>query len=471
MNAICSRFSSGLLLALVAGVLPGDMAGGQAPAQEEVFKLREVSVFDLSERSFLRGQAGQCTDSPSEEVKHYPAFKSAKPIFGMVKFGQSSEPDTGTAYYFAADESQGTGKGYDRLYFDLNTDLDLRNDPVLKPQTRPPSGASLHDSNLKQQLIFDYLTIKFDHGAAGLRPIKLLPRLTVAVYTGMEGEYKMVTFVRTDVRKGEIRIGNERYDALLGNNYVILGRLDSPNSALQLTPKTGRQFGMQWWGGDRLMGMHKVGGRHYVLSASPTGDELRVRPYDGEYGTFKIGAGGRELSVGGAQGSLQARDRAVAVGQVDGNGFLSEARSCELPEGEYLPAYLSVHLGKFRIALSQNYHSDGKPRDRAGRPLVYGIALQKDRPFVLDFSGKPDVLFASPAKDQRVKLGGELEVKAVLIDPKLDIMIRGLDDTTRKQPRVEGMPAGYQRALSLDPTVIITRTNGEKVAEGVMPFG
>jgi hypothetical protein len=219
------------------------------------------------------------------------------------------------------------------------------------------------------------------------------------------------------------------------------------------------------------MAMHKAGGRYYTLSASPIGDELRVRPYDGEFGTFKIGAGGRELSIGGVQGSLQALDRAVAVGNSDANGFLSETSSCQLPVGEYLPAYLSVRLGKFRIAVSQNYHSDGKPRDRAGGPLVYGIALQKDRPFVLDFSGKPDVLFASPAKDQRVKLGGELQVKAVLVDPKLDIMIRRLDDTTRKQPRVEGMPAGYQRDMSLDPTVIVTRTNGEKVAEGVMPFG
>ena len=35
------------------------------------------------------------------------------------------------------DESQGTGKGYDRLYFDLNRDLDLRNDPVVMPQQHP----------------------------------------------------------------------------------------------------------------------------------------------------------------------------------------------------------------------------------------------------------------------------------------------------------------------------------------------
>ena len=91
---------------------------------------------------------------------------------------------------------------------------------------------------------------------------------------------------------------------------------------------------------------------------------------------------------------------------------------------------------------------------------------------MLDFSNKPDVMFASPAKDQQVKLGESLEVKAVLVDPKLDMMIRNLDDTTRKQTKgPDGQPLGYERQLSLDPQVTITRANGEKVAEGVMPFG
>ena len=63
-------------------------------------------------------------------------------------------------------------------------------------------------------------------------------------------------------------------------------------------------------------------------------------------------------------------------------------------------------------------------------------------------------------------------VMAVLVDPKLDIMIRGLDDTSRKQTKdADGKPLGYTRNLPLDPTVIITRAGGEKVAEGVMPFG
>jgi hypothetical protein len=66
-------------------------------------------------------------------------------------------------------------------------------------------------------------------------------------------------------------------------------------------------------------------------------------------------------------------------------------------------------------------------------------------------------------------LGDNLSVMAVLVDPRLDIMIRRVDDTQTKDAK--GKPQGYMHTLSLDPTVIITRVNGEKVAEGVMPFG
>jgi len=66
-------------------------------------------------------------------------------------------------------------------------------------------------------------------------------------------------------------------------------------------------------------------------------------------------------------------------------------------------------------------------------------------------------------------------VKAVLIDPVLDFMIRDLVDTTRKQKRElsvgNNQTQTVEEDLSLDPNVVITRADGEKVAQGVMPFG
>ncbi len=82
---------------------------------------------------------------------------------------------------------------------------------------------------------------------------------------------------------------------------------------------------------------------------------------------------------------------------------------------------------------------------------------------MLDFSNQPIVMFALPSRDQRFKPGDTVEVKAVLVDPKLDIMIRRLDG-----PAENG---SSRRLRSLDPKVLITRADGEKVAEGIMPFG
>jgi hypothetical protein len=445
--------------------------------KEEIFKLRGVSVFGLSGRGgseayFLRGQSAECQDKPFAEVKAYPAFKSPKPIYGSVRFaGEASDrKNTGLLFYYALDESQGAGQGYDRLYFDLNRDLDLRNDTALAPQANPPEAAKQAYSGVKQQVIFEPLLVSFDWGAAGTHKVQLIPRLTISVYE--KEEYKQISFIRSRAYEGQIKVAGEAYDVLLGNDYFISGRLDHPGAALVLTPKQEPRNPVRWWGGDRLMALHKIKGDYYSFSANPTGDHLTLHPYTGELGTFEVGPGPRKLDKLTVNGSLQGEDRAVAVGGRVEDGWANATRSCRLPTGDYLPSYLTLEYGRLRISLSQNYHSEGGPRDRGGRAPVYALHIRKDQPCVLDFSNKPDVMFACPTNAQRVKAGELLSVKAVLVDPRLDIMIRGLDDTSRKQTQgPDGKALGYERNLSLDPKVRITRANGELVAEGVMPFG
>ena len=85
-----------------------------------------------------------------------------------------------------------------------------------------------------------------------------------------------------------------------------------------------------------------------------------------------------------------------------------------------------------RVGLSDNYHAEGGSRNYT-LPKTYFIKIRKDKPFVFDFSNKPAVIFASLPKDKTYKPGDEIEVKAVLIDPVCNIMIRDLDDTGRRQ--------------------------------------
>ena len=493
--------------------------GNREKTGELVFNLEEVSAFELDKKllnsnRFVRGQLGECGEQPGTEVSAYPAFKSDKPIYGSVRFaGEFSRDDSKNRYFFAVDESAGTSKGYDRLYFDLNRDLDLTNDAPLVPLKNPPDGAILDYSWIQQQVCFEYLHLGFDFGSDGRRLLEILPRLTVS-----DKGYPSISFVSTRAHKGQIKLAGRQYTAFLGHNYIIEGWFDLPSTALHLIPKDEKASRPRWLGADQLRAIHKISGTYYCFSATPAGDKLFVRPYNGEFGTFRVGSGWRLIFGKKMSGSLLSNDAALAVGEVVENDWPEETRSCRLPVGDYLPSMLYITFGPMRISVSDNYHSDGKSRDRGGLPPVCGIKIRKNKPFVLDFSNKPDVIFASPAADHHVRPGDQLVVKAVLVDPVLDIMIRDIKvkpsyaDSTlliklsiailfvpgmlwlllpRLRRRYRFLPlisvlgavvlVGCLIALhamgpglnyeKVSPRVLITRAGGQKVAEGVMPFG
>jgi len=469
-------FTAGSLMLLYSAVMLiafGCKEKTEEQTKQFVFKLDEVSVFDVGEiyRDFLRGQSTLCNNRPYRPVK-YPVFKSEKPLYGRISFAErSGEFHTPAEYHFALDESSGTGQGYDRFYFDHNCDLDLTNNTPLAPLQNPPKWALLGYSSVEQEVCFDSFEITFNFGTAGERAIEIMPRLTIN-----QSGHSELCFVATKARKGQINIGGAGYYALLGYTYSVGGPFDQTSRAFYLIPKIGTQDYPRWLGANQLRAMHKIGGTYYRFSATPSGDKLFVRPYDGDFGTFELGAGGRdmypEMTV---QGSLCSEDMVVAVGGELLHGRLTSAKSCRLPVGDYLPWSLKITFGLLRITISKNYRSDGKLRDWSESPIFYGIKIRKDKPFVLDFSNKPEMMFISPAKGHRVKLGGQLRVEADLIDPKLDIKIRYLEDIARKQKKEYVTSNGQKRTskqvMSLEPKVLITRVNGEKVAEGVMPFG
>ncbi len=251
------------------------------------------------------------------------------------------------------------------------------------------------------------------------------------------------------VRRSRIKIDGIRYDVLLapyrGTDFCLI-------------PRSNPQNYPRWVGAEQLKSAHAIGGKYYSFAKTPEGDKLLVRPYKGNFGTFEVGAGGRNIEEIGMRGSLRSKDTSVAAGGELEDGWPKPAKSCRLPVGDYLPAYLTITFGRLSISVSNNYYPDGQRR-RGSLNDVYDIKIRQDEPFIFDFSNKPEVMFVSPGKNQRVRLGQGLKVEAVLIDPELDIMIRRLYDT------------GQQDRVSLDPKVVITRADGEKVAEGVMPFG
>lgn len=475
-RAVCG----GLVLAFL--VIGAPVVRGEEKA---VFDLEEVSPFALQEKpdyafysaflSLMVGESAGCLKKPEEHVRAYPELKSQKPLYGTVAFDRDyDKPDSGIRFSFVLDESAGTATGYDRLYLDLDRDNDLTNDQPLTSMKEPPTGAR-PSWQVEQMVFFDYAHVRFEFGPnLGSRPVRLLPRLAVS-----ESGHAALTFVATEARGGEIQIGPHRYDLVLGQSHPITGRFDKPSTTFLLTDRASGER-EEWWGADSLRTMRVVDGTWYSFSTTPRGDKLAVHPYGGEFGVFEVGPGDRDINNLRVKGSLRSEHAAVPVGKVDPKrGWPEGTRRTELPVGDYLPRGLWVEFGRLSIFISKNYHSDGHPRDRQGRPPVHGIQIRQDRPFVLDFSNEPEVMFASPAKGVRLRPGETLEVNAVLIDPVLDVMIRGLDDTTRSQKRTfttadtaDGRTYTLKEKLSsLDPTVSITDSSGKEVATGVMPFG
>lgn len=469
---------------------------------EAVFEMREVSPFEATGSQVLvQGQYARCETGPNESVKVYPELKSKQPLYGVVKFSRNHvKPEAGVEYHFVIDESgdvapaeepsllqtpsdaiceSGSGLAkptpmentYDRMYFDVNRDLDLTNDGVLRPAENPPAVV-IPSRQAKQKVVFEDIALTFDFGAEiGSRPFPVLPRLIVSEYQGKD--YVTLSFIAKTARQGRIRIGPREYDVVLGQTDEITGRFDHPLTAIVFAPTRNRHE-RKWWLG-ALYQMRQVDGAYYTISTTPLGDRLIVKQYDGNFGVLRLGSGGRDIKDFNMWGQLESENTYLVVGRLTNDLAIPESvREWRTPVGDYFTPSLTIKFGGLRIYASYNNHSDGVPSDWE-RARAYNIKIRKDEPFVLDFSNEPEVMFASPAKDQTFKVDEEIEVKAVLIDPILDIMIRELDDTTRTQEEFVELPDGTKRTvtgrLSLDPMVTITNSSGKVVSAGKMPFG
>ena len=418
-------------------------------------------------KTLLVGSGDNWETVPDRAVKSYPELKSSRALYGQIAFGKGrTEPPEGKAFHCVVDESGGTGKGYDRLYFDANGDLDLTNDPVLVAASSP------WYSRDGRTTPFQPLTISFDFGPDfGERPVQILPRLTEL---GQSGNSRVgLSFVVPDARGGSIQIGRQRYNALIGQLLLVTGRFDKPTTALHLTPR-GRfshLVGWQSWNGETLASFHCIDGKLYTIAATPTGDMLKVRRYRGELGKLRIEPGQRKITDLRMCGWLATETMKFPIGQMAHNGeSLEMVRECEVPAGDYSLSQMECRYGRLAFKLSPNHFRDGNRREAMERPGPRAIKIRKDQTFVLNFSNRPEIVFASPARGQSFKAGDEVVVATVLTDPVLGSMIRDLDYASRKESRKNGDRAVKWDA-SLVPTVKILDAAGKTVASGTMPFG
>jgi hypothetical protein len=222
--------------------------------------------------------------------------------------------------------------------------------------------------------------------------------------------------------------------------------------------------------------LREVDGQLYTVSATPTGDKLTVAPYRGDFGQFEVGPGDGEVDRLGAVGSFTSEEALLTLGSRIDRYLTEKPRRQQLPVGDYLPTYLYVDYGDLIIPFSSNRYPIDRPEDWQNKAPTFCVKIRKDKPFALDFAEKPAVVFLTPTKDEVLRPGSTVALRAVLVDPALDLMIRDLQDTTQKVGELntvdeQGERITVPRYASLDPDVVITNSAGEEVAGGKMPFG
>jgi len=530
------RLIGGLLLIAVA-IGSAVVRAAEPAAKDAVFKMDEVSAFDIKDLGpygsiSVGGQSAMCSPQPSPEVKAYPKLKSKQRLYGVVTFGGGSTsvtfgpappvPSSAVRFHFVLDASEEetppveTPKTeekpgvpdaapkteaskpesksppppkpptllersrlglpgsvaetkHDLLYFDANRDLDLTNDPPVKVMKEPPKGLPVA-SNMK---VFERVNVELPQTPGpGLAKVGVLPILQAY---GISAAY--VRFVPATIRKGKVRLGNHEYTAILSYSGPITGRLDDPRTRLQLIPAGDEGGGMRLGGSlDWLSAMRNVDGALYQITATPSGDELRVGPYGGDIGVFKVAPANKEVKQCGAVGVFMSKEKAVMFGAPIVTFPTPEPKEPEhkLPVGDYTPSLLSVRVGKVEVSLRQNWYSAENPQ--TSRPPSFGLQIRKDKPLVLDFAQRPKVVFINPPADKPVRTGEAVLIRALLIESEHDLLIGGLEDTTRKIGELkymgpDGKAMSAPRYASLDPDIVILDSSGKKVAEGKMPFG
>lgn len=271
---------------------------------------------------------------------------------------------------------------------------------------------------------------------------------------------------RENVKNAQITLANRPCRVVLG---------DKPEREFYLyDTETG--IGPYWWGSWSLNSYHKIGDKFFEFMLIEDGNKIAARPYKGLLGTIKIDKGDRELEKVEFNGSVYQKENIAAPIGIIKERWPDPVTECRIPIGDYTADIMHITYDNLHITISNNYHTNAQGQS-GPKNIVYGMQVREDRPYVLDFSNEPMLIFDQPPMSQSTfSRGQEIKFAAVLIDPKLDIMIRGLDDTSVKVDKeykdANGKVIHTAKVnKSLDPNIVIARANGEVLAEGVMPFG
>ena len=475
--------SCGLLLAAVVAVLGGRPVQAQTCSLE--MKYLEASPnpfgFNLGEDEIpvelllmmvrpqqFTFQSGDETNGPDPRRELFasvitmePEYESDAPLRDVCHLGDHR-------IGFALDSSKG-GKGYDRLYFDLNRDGDLTNDGPVKADS--PSGFFFSGDGSSS--LFPLVAVEIE---AGGTPLQYAFRFTVNDYTFGDAEMFSVALTSAAYREGEIELNGKTRHLLLAD-FDANGRFDD-RMEIGRTSETG---GRIWrsagdvlyidgqdastdelfdvestMGGHRhsLSGLLSIEGGFYDVKVSPAGDELTLSASEVALGHVTNEIAPWRATVYGERGILDV------VASDDGHATL--------PEGEW-------HLLSYAIDRTEQWKEKPAERKRSvlerlgdmfgesepvsGKTRV-AARLQKAGPAVKVVAGETVGFHFGPPYKGVVKAGrgrkeGEVRLSLSIVgavgEECTDLLLNG------KRPS--------------DPAFVIMAPDGEIVKRGKFEYG
>ena len=261
-------------------------------------------------------------------IKGLPKLSSTKPKYFACRFDGSKNDG---CLVIVADESQGTGKGYDTAYVDLNRNWDLSDD---KPITFPVPKDF-------RQFYTDFFSVPLrqhdDDGRISDRTVQA----RLEVY-GDGHDYLQVQVSRKGAWKGTVDSSSGKIECLV---------LDSSCNGVCGEPTKFAENGNETQEGDlaffdtngaggviayaygshgiRLYQTTKVGSKFYDIKTSSLGDKITVAPYTGPMGSLIV----RGTDIQG----LKAETTSLVVTGTPGNYTIDNGteKAVSLPVGSY----------------------------------------------------------------------------------------------------------------------------------------
>jgi len=194
---------------------------------------------------------------------------------------------------------------------------------------------------------------------------------------------------REDVKQAQITLANRPCRIILGNKLEREFYLYDTETGI----------GPYWWGSWSLHSYHKIDDKFYEFKLIEDGTKIAARPYKGPLGTIMVGKGGRELEKVEFKGAVrQKANMAAPIGIIEDRSPKA-VTECTIPVGDYTSYIMHVTYDNLDICISNNYHTNAQGQS-GGKDTVYGMQVRQDKPYVLDFSNEPMVIFDRPSKSK-----------------------------------------------------------------------